>query len=862
MKFIKRFLLIIFTALLCLTAVGFILAYFYEDEIGAKVVQELSKNLKVDLQVKKVELSVFSGFPDASVNLDGVRLEDTSGKDLLKADRLSFRFALLSLFGDNIKVHKVGLEDGTLSLRIDRRGRENFAILHDKAETETAQDSESKGFAISLDEAEMKNILLRYQDDRSKQKIKTLVKNAAFSGEFSDTKFSVNSNSDLLLHYLRSDGEDYLKNKEVSYDAKIDVDMAAQTYTFKRVDVSVNGNEFVADGKLNVKDTKTEVDILLTSDNASLKSVIQLLPEEYLDYFSDFTSRGNFDFELWVQGDYSATEKPGLEAKFGLKDGEIRSTKLHDPLRNVSFEAKFTNGQYRNNKTSVFEINEFKGLFARQPVSMNLMIFNFDEPQIDFKLNGTLPLESVYGLIDSPLVTDGSGEIRVKDLKIDGKLADMQSMYGIKKVKATGSAIFEDASLIIKKERVSFEEGRVRLDGNSFIAEKLQVAGAGSRAEFDGTFFNLLPVLFSDEENTKKAELEFDAKLNADKIDISKIIALTEAEAVPDSYVSEDKRLAVNDSLQAKGVKQRERFTNLLKGKFAANINKFTYGEILGEDFLGRLEFDNNKMTVKGRTNAMEGILDLDGAMFFADKPFLKAKVICNNVNLKEFFRQSENFGQEILTDKNLDGKINSKMLIQAYFDEENNFLSDKLSVLAGIGITDGNLNDFKMLESFSDYVKIEDLKNIKFTELKNWLEIRKERIFMPAMFIQSNALNLELSGEYTFNHDTDFNIKLNAGQVLINSFKKHNKKLKPQPAKKNGFFNLYYKVFGNVDNIDYEMNKREVKQDLARSEHRRRAIRVALRKEFGNLNLFEEPADWEDEGEEERVSEPSDSTK
>jgi len=89
MNFIKRFLLIIFTAFLCLIAVGFILAYFYEDEIGAKVVKELSKELKVDLQVKNVELSVFSGFPDASINLDGVRLEDTNKKELLLAERLS-----------------------------------------------------------------------------------------------------------------------------------------------------------------------------------------------------------------------------------------------------------------------------------------------------------------------------------------------------------------------------------------------------------------------------------------------------------------------------------------------------------------------------------------------------------------------------------------------------------------------------------------------------------------------------------------------------------------------------------------------------------------------------------------------------
>ncbi|MGK0366141.1 MAG: hypothetical protein ACI85O_003214 [Saprospiraceae bacterium] len=858
MKFIKRFLLVILTTLLCLVAVGFILAYFYEDEIGAKVVKELSKELQVDLQVKNVELSVFSGFPDASVNLNGVRLEDINKKDLLKAKRLSFRFGLLSLFSDNIKVHKVRVENGSLSLYIDRRGQQNFDILKS---TKVKEESVDASFAISLDEAELKNITLRYQDDRSKQKIKTLINNATFSGEFSDTKFSVASNSNLLLHYLRSEGEDYLQNRKVSYDAKIDVDLKAGTYDFKRVSLQVNENEFIVDGHLDVEEMHTKVDILLTSDDASLESVIQLMPEEYLDYFSDFSSRGDFDFELWIQGDYSDKEKPGIEAKFGLKNGEIRSKKLHDPLRDVSFEAKFTNGQYRNNKTTVFELNEFKGLFARKLVTMDFMIFNFDEPQIDFNLNGTLPLESIYGLIDSPMITGGSGEIRVRDLKIDGKLADMQSMSGIKKVKATGSAIFEDAALIIKKNIVSVEEGTVKLDGNTFILEEVQLTGAGSAVQLDGTFFNLLPVLFSDRRNTKKAELEFDAKLKAAKLDIGKIIALTEAEAIPSSYVNEDKRLAVNDSLQAKGVQQRERFTNLLKGKFEANIGEFIYDKIEGEGFLGRLEFDNNQMNIKGRTNAMEGILDLDGVIFFVNKPYLKAKLICNNVNLKEFFRQTGSFGQDVLTDENLDGKINSKIVIQAYFDQENNFQYDKLRVLAGIGIEDGYLKDFKMLESFSDFVKIEDLRDIKFTDLKSWLEIRNGKIFMPATFIQSNALNLELSGEYTFENDLDFNVKVNAGQILINSFKKHNKKLKPQASKKDGFFNLYYKVYGNVEKVDYEMNKREVKQDLARSQHRRSEIRVALRKEFGNLNLFEEPKDWQDVGEgdkpKERISAP-----
>ena len=46
-------------------------------------------------------------------------------------------------------------------------------------------------------------------------------------------------------------------------------------------------------------------------------------------------------------------------------------------------------------------------------------------------------------------------------------------------------------------------------------------------------------------------------------------------------------------------------------------------------------------------------------------------------------------------------------------------FLYDKLHVLAEVNIADGELVRFKLLETFSEYVKIKDLRHIKFTNLQ-----------------------------------------------------------------------------------------------------------------------------------------------
>ena len=103
------------------------------------------------------------------------------------------------------------------------------------------------------------------------------------------------------------------------------------------------------------------------------------------------------------------------------------------------------------------------------------------------------------------------------------------------------------------------------------------------------------------------------------------------------------------------------------------------------------------------------------------------------------------------------------------------------------------------------------------------------------------------LSGEHTFDNNIDYNIKVNAGQVLLTKFKKYNPSLDPQPAKKHGLFNLYFNVKGHIDDYEVETNKRKVKREFTRSESQKSAIEKALRAAFGEIDLIEEPKELED---------------
>lgn len=837
----KRILLILsifFVAVLVLAAIA---ASLFEDQIGQEVISQINKQLKTELKVEKVDISVLSTFPQAGVNLRGVLLEGTQGRGLLEAEKIVCRFGLFSLFGSNVKINSIEIEDGAMNVVLDRNGNPNYDIFKETESTTTEESSETSG-GLSLETARLEDIELIYADEQNKQNVAIQVQEALFSGDFSGEQFSLQSTAEMTTRFVDMGQTRYLAGKNITYDAKVLMDLGENIYDLEAVEVSLGDNVFNLEGIIKLADTYTDYDLAIDSDESSLEAIFQLMPREYQSYVKDFSSSGTFLFDATVKGKMDAVNQPAINVKFNLEDGSLSSPKLEDSFKDVSFTANFTNGKARSNKTSILDISNLKGYFSRELIELQLQVMNLDDPTIDFKLNGTLPLSSVYGALGSESITDGDGEIEIRDLVLKGRYKDMITPSRISKVQASGQMEFDDAELTINKETLIVDRGDLILEGNELTIDGVKIEGAGSEIIFNGNAQNLLPVVFADSLNSKQAILNFRAKMEAEDLDLDRLMALT------DVSVEEDEvQQAVYDSLKVKNTEQREFYTSFLNGTFDAVVDAFNYNKIEGEEFNGKVAFENNDISIKGRTEAMGGTFDLEGDMFVKETPYLEVKLTCDQINAQTFFEQAENFGQDVLTSKHVDGTLHAKMLIKAFWDKEANFLMDKLHVLAAIGIEKGELKDFEMLESFSTYVKIRDLEHIKFDNAENWLEIKNSKIHIPVMFIQSNAMNMTLSGDYTFDHDLDYNIKINAGQILANRFKKYNPEMRPQKAQRDGWFNVYTKIYGNIDNFQYRMARKEVKMDFEVSKHKKLAIRNALLKKFTSIDLIEEPAEWED---------------
>ena len=241
---------------------------------------------------------------------------------------------------------------------------------------------------------------------------------------------------------------------------------------------------------------------------------------------------------------------------------------------------------------------------------------------------------------------------------------------------------------------------------------------------------------------------------------------------------------------------------------------------------------------------SMDGSINADIAFEKVEKnnTRLRLKMLTQHVNISKLFDRFNDFEQSEITHKNLEGFLTSDILYEQTFDENGQVDLKGIMGLGQIEITKGRLKDYKSLEALSKFVELKELMDIRFSDLKNTIEIKDGLITIPNMKIKNNALNLELSGTHSFDNEMDYKIKIFISDLIAAKYDFVKRRKEKKVDQEKGGLGTYIHMYGTPENLKIEYDKKTVTKKIAEEvKSERKAFFETIKKDFIKTDKKEE---------------------
>ena len=215
-----------------------VLPFAFKGKILEIVKKEANNMLNAKLEFADLNLSFFSHFPKASIELQQLSLTgigDFEKDTLVSAKEIDIAVNIMSLFGDKgIEINHIILEKPQVKAVKLANGNVNWDIMKPDTTTTVATDttSSSSSFALKLKKFTIEDGRIAYIDDASKMEFYTQKLNLKLSGDMSTESTSIDCHMTTQNIDFISGAVPYLKNAEFEMDMKVLADLVNNKFTF------------------------------------------------------------------------------------------------------------------------------------------------------------------------------------------------------------------------------------------------------------------------------------------------------------------------------------------------------------------------------------------------------------------------------------------------------------------------------------------------------------------------------------------------------------------------------------------------------------------------------------------------------
>jgi uncharacterized protein YuzE len=814
-QFIKLALIsgIIFISILIIAFSTII--WMYRDKIIDRFIGQINQNLQTELFIDKISVNIFRSFPHASISLrNAIMMEAVQGTrdTLLKANRIDLQFSLIDLLKGDYTIKQAEVKGGFMFMKILADGSDNFTFWKSDGDS-----SESAEFEFNIRKIVFTQMDYKFKDYKDLHYVSVSIDKAIAGGNFTRDNYLLNLKGEMNINDLVVDNAFMIGNQRMSFDFFCDV-INNNIIQFRQGKFNLGSHIFEAQGKIDVSGKNVTVDLQIDARQIKLENLIADLPPQYAKYFEGFRSKGELYFNALIQGAFTSSDMPYIKADFGIAKGEMIQRKANLKLENISFAGSFNNGSRKQMSTSTLIINDFSGNLNKSSVSGHAHIYNFDQPDLNIKLFSDINANEWYRFLQIATISEASGELLI-DIDFKGKLTsvDKFTAYDFMASKIKGIIKGRDLSFRFTADPLIYHSvnGDFEFNNNDIIIQSFSGRASGSDFIMKGYFRNVLPWMFFENERL----------------------------FVKASFISENLNFneLLQHSISGGDTTYRLRLSENIDFRLDAEIGKLAFKKFYGENLKGKLSMsqqifqasDFSLSTMKGRIMASGYINGKN-----SNRLELGCETRFIDVDVYDLFYQMGNFGQESIEYHNLRGRITAEARFTSHWTPFLDIDWNALDVTADIRIENGELINYTPMLALSRFIRVGDLNQVKFSTLENQIRIKNQKLIIPDMEIKSNAINIHLSGEHTFDNEIDYRVKVLLSDLFA---RRHRESRNPQEKYGDivddglGRTTLYLRVTGTIDNPVFRYDTRAVRDKIqADLRNERQNLRQVFRSEFG----------------------------
>lgn len=709
--------------------------FLFQDKIIQQFIQEANKRLATPVDVRKIEVSIFQHFPQLSIVLHDVYVDDShAGKyPLLTAKKISLQLNPIDAWKGIYVIQGLRVDAAEVNLKINARGENNYTVIRSESKTSGAVSFDLQDIIFNNTRVHYLDLIAGSDLVLTSDQLRAAIRSEA-------NRYHIGASGDVVTEKISLSGQEYLSGKTFSLDSKLIYDDNTRALSIEPSTLRIRESIFTLEGKYTWKGDPY-IDLKTKGEQTDIQTLLSLLPENIAKQFSQYQSKGDVYFNARLKGNIDARHNPGVSIDFGFRRLKIFHPDYKSTIEDASLEGSFATSDMTDTRYASLVLKNMTGTLNDEPFTTNLIIQNFQNPEVICDFKGRLDAAAILGFYPIENIKEVSGALLV-DISFEGQIALLKKKATAQRVLTQGIIELQDINLLYGQHQTALQhlKGSLQFSNNDLALSNVSCRLGNSDFLLNGFFKNIITFLLFE---NQPIGIETDLK---------------------SQFLDVDELFALGFGTPSEGPKQQYAFSisRNVNLNFNCDVQSLRYKKFKGQNLQGDLLVKNevavsrnlSLSTMGGRIN-LSGIVDATNNKAIDVVSTLKLE----DIHVDSIFYVFENFGQEFIQDKHLKGLARADINLEMTLNQNLKLFPETLVADIGAVIQRGELNNFEPMKKLGKYIKDEGLNRLRFSDLKNDIHIEKKTIYIPQMEIRSNVTELKISGTHTFDQQIDYRI-------------------------------------------------------------------------------------------------------